>query len=202
MSKVSEEKSSLRERGLAQRRTLSVEECRMRSATVLARLNTVGAYETASLVLTYAANKDREVDTLPLIAALIHEGRQVAVPAMAEKGGLLWKAVSDSHELVSGRFGILEPGPACLLIKDFAADAVALVPGILFSPDGYRIGYGGAYFDRFLRDSPVTSIGLAFDFQLFGSIPVEPHDEPVDWVVCESAVYDCRKSRLAAMGGS
>lgn len=202
MSKVSEEKSSLRERGLEQRRTLSVEEYRMRSTAVLARLETVDAYENASLVLTYAANKDREVDTLPLIAALIHDGRRVAVPAVAEKGGLLWRAVSDGQELVSGRFGILEPGPACPLIENFAVDAVVLVPGILFSSDGYRIGYGGAYFDRFLRDSPVKSIGLAFDFQLFGSIPVEPHDEPVDWVVCESAVYDCRKSRLAGMGGS
>lgn len=202
MSKVSEEKSNLRKRGLAQRRTLSVEECRKRSTTVLTRLKTVDAYENASLVLTYAANKDREVDTLPLIAALVQGGRQVAIPAMAVKGGLLWKAVSDIQELVSGRFGIPEPGPGCPLIDNFIADTVVLVPGILFSPDGYRIGYGGAYFDRFLRDSPVKSIGLAFDFQLFGSIPVEPHDEPVDWIVCESAVYDCRKSRLAAMGGS
>jgi 5-formyltetrahydrofolate cyclo-ligase len=70
-----------------------------------------------------------------------------------------------------------------------------LVPGILFSARGQRIGYGGGYFDRFLAGFPGTSIGLAFDFQICRSLPEESHDVRLDFVVCESAVHENRLSR-------
>jgi 5-formyltetrahydrofolate cyclo-ligase len=195
LSDIPSEKSVLRERGLERRRALSPEEWEARSKRVVSQLETLERFRSAPLVLTYAASKDNEVDTQPLIEALTGAGRRVAVPSVAPGRTMIWRAIAGLADLCPGRFGILEPAERCPLVDANRADTVVLVPGILFSARGQRIGYGGGYFDRFLAGFPGTSIGLAFDFQICRSLPEESHDVRLDFVVCESAVHENRLSR-------
>ena len=72
---------------------------------------------------------------------------------------------------------------------------LVLVPGIVFDHEGHRIGYGFGHYDKFLRKVPkATKIGLAFDFQVVDKIPREMHDVPVDMVVTEKGIVECKRN--------
>jgi 5-formyltetrahydrofolate cyclo-ligase len=97
-------------------------------------------------------------------------------------------------ELVPGTFGILEPTaelrelpPRQVLPSQID---LALVPGVVFDRQGNRLGYGRGFYDRLLRQLPreVLRVGLAFECQVVEELPVEPHDERMDWLVTEAGV--------------
>lgn len=185
----------LRERGLAQRRSLSVRERHAMSARIRDNLNQMGEFQAAPLILTYVSAKDGEVETLPLIVALTQGGRRVAVPSVVSRGFMIWRQITGVEQLVGSRFGIPEPGHDCLRIERFPADALILVPAIVYSPSGYRVGYGGGYFDRFLKDFPGVTIGVAFQMQVINNLPLEPHDVPVDRLVTDRGIIECAEVR-------
>jgi len=149
------------------------------------------ALEVARVFLCYVSSKDNEADTHPLIEALIQDGITVLVPIAKPKGVLLWSDLHGLEELEPGRFGILEPRAECVRIVEPPEEGVVIVPGIAFSTDCRRIGYGGGYFDRFLATFRGASIGLAFDMQIADDWQSEPRDVPLDFVVTESRIY-CR----------
>jgi len=73
---------------------------------------------------------------------------------------------------------------------------VVLVPGLIFREDGFRIGYGGGYYDRFLRDAKsVVKIGLCYEMQIYEDIPVDIYDIPVDYIITEKRIIDCKSNR-------
>jgi 5-formyltetrahydrofolate cyclo-ligase len=93
--------------------------------------------------------------------------------------------------LASGAFGLLEPGGPALALAEIAA---FVIPGIAFSRDGGRIGWGRGYYDTTLAAARADAlrIGLAFDCQLVADVPREAHDIGVDLVVTETASYGRR----------
>ena len=205
------EKTVIRRKYLAARRALSPDEWAARSRAVHDQLAEVDEFREATTVLTYVSPKDNEVDTQALIESMLTQGVCVLVPIAEKDRQLTWSRLKALSELGPGRFGILEPLPEFVRPMDPPDDAVVLVPGIAFTRDGYRIGYGGGYFDRFLAGFRGVSIGLAFDLQTIrqgderkkGTVPsrpptadsvgtvsfFQPHDVPVDIVVTESATY-------------
>lgn len=195
MSSVAEEKGLLREQGLAERRTLSLRERREKSVQIREKLEELTEFGKASLILTYVGAKDGEVETLPLIAALTHEGRRVAVPSILARGFMIWRQITGIEQFSGSRFGIPEPRKECPQVEKFSSGTIILVPGILYAPSGYRIGYGGGYFDRFLKEFPGTSIGVAFQMQVKNDLPREAHDVPVDHLVTEMKSFDCHEVR-------
>ena len=202
-------KAVIRGEYLAARKALPVEEWAARSAAVRERLAGVAEFRDAATVLTYVSSKDNEVDTQALMASMLAKNVRVLVPVAGKDRRMTWSRLEALSELGPGRFGILEPLPGFARPTDPPGDAVVLVPGIAFTPDGYRIGYGGGYFDRFLAGFEGISIGLAFDLQMAlqeerktgtvpsdrvpegdGTVPVfQPHDVPVDIVVTESSTW-------------
>ncbi|MCP4644418.1 MAG: 5-formyltetrahydrofolate cyclo-ligase [bacterium] len=182
-------KDEIRRDRLEARRQLSAMEAATRSAAILERLMNVAVFIHAETVLAYVSSKDNEVDTHAAIQTLLARGRRVLVPVARDGGLLEWSAVNDLNELAPSTFGILEPREECLRLETPRSDAVALVPGIAFSPQGGRIGYGGGYYDRFLAGFDGATIGLAYELQMVRNIPVEAHDRLVGMVVTESRVY-------------
>ncbi len=89
-----------------------------------------------------------------------------------------------------GAYGIREPKKdVCSEVKLKDIDVI-IVPAVAYDEDGYRLGYGGGFYDRFLeklRYDTVT-IGIAFDLQIFNSIPKEPHDAQLDYIITETRV--------------
>lgn len=143
-------------------------------------------FKAAKTLLLYAPIHG-EVDTHGIFERARQHGKQVAFPRV---NGELLEAVlvKDWAELQRGNFGVLEPAARKRLT--IAKIDVVFVPGIAFDLKGHRLGYGKGFYDRFLaRLKPgAEKIGLAYEFQVVDSLPVETHDVDLDAVVTEKRV--------------
>jgi 5-formyltetrahydrofolate cyclo-ligase len=185
-------KAELR-RGLADaRRRLSAPDRLQRSRKVVAACRRLDGFADADVVCTYV-NFREEVETVELIAALLAEGRRVAVPVHLHgtPQPLVFAEIRGLAELVPNHFGILQPPHEAARYLPTAAIPLFLVPGLAFDPAGRRLGYGLGFYDRaFAAAAPgALKAGLAFDLQIVESVPADPHDVPMDVVVTEDRVF-------------
>ena len=150
-------------------------------------------FERAGMILTYASFGS-EVPTYDIMRRAWLEGKRVALPRCgSEPHVMTWHVVESVEGLVCSSFGMREPPFDCatqLSLQDVSCeDALALVPGLCFDEGGYRLGYGGGYYDAFLADFGGTSIGLCREADLLHSLAelgvLEAHDIPVDMVVTQ-----------------
>ena len=182
------DKRRLRAEALAVRRALAPEAVAEKSAAIHARLRALDSFAAARALLCYAASKDNEVDTLPILRALLAAARPVFVPVAEPGGRMRWSRLEAPGELVPARFGILEPPPARQRFEPFPAPSICLVPGLAFTRDGFRLGYGGGYYDRFLAGYGGVTVGLAYACQLRAALPCAPHDVPMRYVLTEDGL--------------
>ncbi|MAW81712.1 MAG: 5-formyltetrahydrofolate cyclo-ligase [Parvularcula sp.] len=133
-----------------------------------------------------------ELDTEPLVAALIEEGVTVALPVVAKKKApLLFRAYKPGDDLVPGSYGELIPAETA----PEATPDILVVPLLAFTAEGGRLGYGGGYYDRTLEKLRKTgaplAVGYAFGAQEVDALPLSPLDQPLDWVVTERGATKC-----------
>jgi 5-formyltetrahydrofolate cyclo-ligase len=153
------------------------------------------AYVAARAIHCYLPMRS-EVDTRPLIADALRKGKGVVVPVVVPKADELahaWLESLSADALEPGSFGTLNPRrgrPA--LPGDWD---VTIVPLLAFDRRGYRVGYGKGYYDRLLAETRTGAIGVAFAVQEMDSLPAEPHDVPLDWIVTESEVIGTKAER-------
>lgn len=142
-------------------------------------------YADADVFLLYCDMRN-ELPTGALISALHAAGKQIYLPK-ASGNTLLTGRFEGWQSLEKGAFGVMEPKGA--VTDDVLFDVIA-VPGVAFDKQGFRLGYGKGYYDRFLSSAAAgTTVGLAFDFQVVAHIDAEPHDLPVDAVLTECCFY-------------
>lgn len=178
-------KPEIRSRALAARRALTPAAVATGSRAIHARLRALPAYQAAEVVLCYAASKDNEVETRPLIEEALAAGRTLLVPVMQPGKRLAWSRLRQLQDLTPNHRGILEPVESA---RDWVIPpdaAVCIVPGVAFRRDGYRVGYGGGYYDRFLSSFGGLSIGLSFSCQIMDCWAPDNFDVPVDVVLTE-----------------
>lgn len=106
-----------------------------------------------------------EVNTEAVIQAAWSEGKDVVIPYSGKKRTLSFYSYTKETELERSAFGILEPKNRCQEVPKEHIDLV-VVPGLAYSDDGYRVGFGGGYYDRYLADYPGKTISLLYPFQL------------------------------------
>lgn len=169
-------------------------------AALAQRVMELAAYREADVVLSYFS-VGAEVDTREILKAALGAKKRVVLPrVVAHTRELAWYEVADFEHLVPSKFGVLEPDPeACAQVDVadpvFQQPSVALVPGLTFDVAGYRLGYGGGYYDTFLSRWMGTSVGLCREAFLCPSLAalglVEPHDRRVGWVVSEAQTIRC-----------
>ncbi|QDI89822.1 5-formyltetrahydrofolate cyclo-ligase [Salicibibacter halophilus] len=130
----------------------------------------------------------QEIPTRPIIEKAWREGKTIVVPKVdRERHQLDFYTLTSFLHLENGNHGLQEPMPSkCEQIAKENIDFV-IVPGLAFNRAGYRIGFGGGYYDRFLENYQGKTAALAFSFQLFPSLPIETHDLPVHHLVTEQA---------------
>ncbi len=148
----------------------------MRSVQLWAAVAELPEYQQASTVMAFKGFGS-EPDTDPLFARAAAEGKRLLVPRI-EAGEIV---VCDADgPMVRSRIGVEEPqGPALPIdLIQFV-----IVPGLAFTPDGYRLGYGGGFYDRFLPRVPAPNAGVCFAEQLVDELPVEAHDIRVRRVI-------------------
>ena len=187
-------KGTLREKIKQQRERLSKREARERSKLILENLLTLPEFFRADVVHTFVSSKNNEVDTHELIRVLFKQKKRVIVP-IAEKGAKLMKhsEIFSLGELSSSSFGILEPR---MYRPVSVADLqVIVVPALAVDRKGNRIGFGAGYYDRFLHDVQLPTIVPVYDFQVVNKVPAMTTDVPVSFIVTESEIIRCSKSR-------
>ena len=169
------QKKAFRSAALSARDLLSVEQRRQKSSLITGRLCMMRAVKDACSLFVYVSFRS-EVETSSLIELLLAEGKRVSVPFIDPSTKTMSASLvtSMAHDLVPGSLGILEPAAGRLHPVASSTLDVVIAPGAAFATDGFRIGYGGGYYDRFLKKCPALTIGLAFDMQVVDRVPVPP----------------------------
>ncbi|MEZ4439132.1 MAG: 5-formyltetrahydrofolate cyclo-ligase [Polyangiaceae bacterium] len=179
-------KALMRRRFRAQRSAIPSSAVARRNAALLARLTALPEWQAARAVaLFWPIERNNEVDLRPVDAQLREAGVVVAYPIIdPESDRMTFRRVDDVAAMVEAPMGYLEPALDAPLV---ASLDVIVVPGLAFDPRGYRIGYGGGYYDRALPTHPEARwLGVAFDFQLAADIPNTEHDVPVHQVITDT----------------
>jgi 5-formyltetrahydrofolate cyclo-ligase len=188
------QKQALRLALLRRRQILSEGEVVAASAAIQEHVRRLPAFQAAGVVLAYAACRN-EVQTDVLVREALTAGKRVAFPVTDPvKKALFVRAINRyPDDLVPGAYGIPEPKPSCPAVAPDELDLV-LVPGVAFDWKGFRLGYGGGYYDRFLpqvRES-TTTVGLAYRFQVVDTVYPEKHDRRVRFVATEETVIETK----------
>jgi len=185
----SQTKDQIRKEIISARLALSESDVRKRSEEVIANLQKSGLLEGKGLFALYAAAKG-EVRTRTLFEVLKKEGKTVVLPCVRGKGpDIDFYKVDDWDELVPSRLGIPEPQPENGPVDPHDFDMV-IVPAVAFDRQGGRVGYGMGCYDRvlFRTREECPMIGIGYDFQLFGKVPMQEHDIPLTGVITESEI--------------
>lgn len=189
MNPVFKSKQIIRDHIRELRRKLSRETILEKSLRIGQKLKSLPQFQAAKTIHCYVSWQN-EVFTHDLIREMLADGKQVVVPVVQMPDHVLVHSrLSDFSDLQEGAFGILEPPPEKRQPVSPQALDVVLAPGVAFDLRGYRLGYGGGFYDHFLAQTDALKIGLAFDFQIVDRIPTRREDERVDMIVSEENVY-------------
>ncbi len=133
---------------------------------------------------------DEEVSTYEMIERAWQEGKRIAAPKCDRLSRTMtFREIRSWDDLEKVYMNLREPIPTHT--REISADEIDLLimPGIAFTEQGDRLGYGGGYYDRFLSHYSGQTIALAYSTQLVPSIPMDEHDKRVQKIVTESQVY-------------
>lgn len=186
---TADEKSALRKQVRIWRDGLSPHDHQALSEEVEARLVQLPVFAEARTVLVYAAFGS-EVGSTGIVARILMSGRKLVMPRVAGNGLELCVVTNPVTDLAPGTWGIPEPVAGLATV---AAEEINLflLPGLAFDEQGGRLGYGRGFFDRVLKDAVGVRIGLAFEGQMVGRVPVTKRDEPVDMIITSDRVIRC-----------
>ncbi len=185
------EKDELRREARRWREGLTAEQRRSLNGKIRLYVTSLPDYRGAHRILFYAAFRN-EVDTWSLMRAAAGREKMVYLPRTHRKDRQMqpvpvqWEGEKPAN-LHRGAYGICEP---CGRAEDPGRMDLVFVPGLVFDRQGYRIGFGGGYYDRFLAGlaADVPRVGLCYSGQLKDRVPRGDHDLPVDVVVTEQGV--------------
>ncbi len=131
----------------------------------------------------------KEPKTRGIITSLLNSGIKTVVPiSNTDTFTITPSELTSIDTLKHGAYGIYEP-KECIPVAINEIDA-ALIPGIAFSKNGGRLGFGKGYYDRFLSDFRGLKIGICYDFQVTDTLPTEIHDVKMDLIITEKRTYN------------
>lgn len=178
-------KAELRSRYKKLRMNLSQADKEEMDQKILNRVTNLWQYRESRLILTYVSTPI-EVDTRRLIEKTLLAGKQVAVPrCVPGTREMEFFLIRSLDELSPGTFGVLEPDPnKSVLLKD-DSEGLCIVPALSFDFQGYRLGYGKGYYDRFLARFGGSTVGLCYDNCMSRNLPAGHYDRPVNLIVTQ-----------------
>ena len=185
-------KTDLRNEYLAKRKALPEEERRSRDEQICRFILSSASFRYASTVLAYYP-RAYEIDIRPMLEEALTIGKRVALPRCEEQHRMRYHYVSSLDCLSPGSYGILEPdADAPIFEESLSAPSLCLVPGVVFDTHGYRIGYGGGYYDRFLHDYHGSLAGVIYRDFILPSIPYGRYDLALPVMITDSGIV-CAK---------
>lgn len=163
------------------------------STKIIDKLMDSDFYKKARKIMIYISF-GTEIHTHEFIKRSLELNKEIYVPITNPKTKEIKPSqLKDFSELELGFYNILTPKAEFTRYIDPKVIDLVIVPGVVFDKSGYRIGYGGGYYDRFLPrlDKDVPKIALAFHMQLMDKVPRETFDIPVDYIITEKDIMQC-----------
>lgn len=148
-------------------------------------------YKMCKSVFTFL-NFGSEICTDIIIKKALSDKKLVALPYMTGNlHEMVFIKIKSLNDLCKNKIGIYEPVYDTENIAVSDESTIIIVPGLVFDKNGYRIGYGGGYYDKYLSENKyMLSVGLAFDFQLIDDVPYEEFDVKTDMIITDRRVIN------------
>jgi 5-formyltetrahydrofolate cyclo-ligase len=187
MSDISDDKRALRAQAIAARRLAHQLDGAGAAARVAALALSAVPFARGAIVAGYWPIGE-ELDVRPLLSELAARGHVTSLPVVtARRASLIFRRWREGDGLEPGAHGILAPSSDAPTVDP----DVLIVPLVAFDASGYRLGYGGGYYDRTLASlrasKKILAVGVGFAVQEFPRLPRGPDDQRLDWIVSEIA---------------
>ena len=140
--------------------------------------------EEADTIFAFWGIPGKEPDTSRLIGELVRRGKTVGLPRMLPDRRMEVRRYDPDKPLVTVSFGISEPGEDCPLLAREEI-GLALAPAVCYDRRGFRLGFGGGYYDRWLEGFSGVTVGLCRESVLQDRVPTQAHDARVDILLTE-----------------
>lgn len=155
---------------------------------ILSNLQETGLLESGKIISGFLPIGS-EIDTRPMLALLRDMGLEICLPCVeADDAPLTFRLWHPDDVLVKESFGTMAPDPSAQAVNP----DIILCPMLAFDRDGYRLGYGGGFYDRSLenlrKEKNIMAIGVAYHAQEVVSVPHDELDQPLDMIVTEKEV--------------
>ncbi len=196
MIQIKTEKNRIRSELLELRSQLDSAEKTAAEVKIFAYLRELATYRYSDTLLLYSPIKG-ELDVNIAAQAAVGDGKRIAYPISdPDSHTMKFGYVNSPDELTRGHFGILEPPPGAELFSDGVnTHAICVVPALAFDAQGYRLGYGKGYYDRFLARFTGIRVGLALSRFIVPRLPRGRYDLAVDVIITEDGVRAIGKGK-------
>ncbi len=178
---TAKDKINMRNQALTSRESLDNNYVKAASQNIIEKLIDTPEYKNAKIIFTYIS-VNNEVNTHELIKKSLFLGKAVCVPLCSKGGKMTARKITSLDNLATSSFGIPEPLDSSPIIDPADID-LCIVPCVCADKEGYRVGYGGGYYDRFLPNTSAKKILLIFNDYIYNAVPKEPHDEKADIII-------------------
>lgn len=176
----------LRKRYLAERTALSAGQKQGIDRAITENVLQSALYRDAACVFCYVSTAE-EIDTRAILEAALRDGKTVCVPLCGKGGSMSARKITALSDLQAGHYGILEPSDTAQEIAPTAVDLI-LAPALACDREGYRLGYGGGYYDRFLARTSAVCAALCAETRLVNALPAEPFDRRCGYIFTEGRI--------------
>jgi 5-formyltetrahydrofolate cyclo-ligase len=188
------DKKVIRKKMLEERAKISSNDILEKSSAIKDTLFSLSQYKESNFIFSFISFKD-EVNTHEIIKDSIAIGKKVGVPISVPKTKelLVSEIIDFDKELELSYYDILAPKDEYIRIVSPKVVDLVLVPGVAFDKRGYRVGYGGGYYDRFFNklEKGVIKIGLCYEMQILPEVPTDIYDIPIDYIITEKGLINC-----------
>ncbi len=156
------------------------------------RLYTYEPFKKAETIGLTVAMKG-EINTKKIIEKAWTDGKRVAVPKCNPKTKqMTFRYLTEWDHLESVYFGLEEPRPDKTVVCTPEEINLLLVPGLIFDLNGFRIGFGGGFYDRYLQHYSNSTVSLAYQFQVVEKVPTESFDVPVEAIITNEQLVNVK----------
>lgn len=189
---IKEYKQELRKSCREKRENLSPEIKRDLDLKIAVNIRKLKEYSPARTLLIYMSTPI-EVDTRKIIENAWADGKKVAVPrCIPGTRDMEFHYIESFEELHSGTFSVLEPQESKPIVTDFSG-CLMIVPGMQFDMQGYRIGYGKGYYDRYMVKFKGISVGICYADELKPFMYHGRYDRAVNIVLTDKKIRTCKR---------
>ena len=186
MAFVMSTKAELRQKLLEQRRGMPEQE-KIRMNKAITRTVLESAYfQDAQTIFVYVSTEE-EISTREIIAAGLRQGKCICVPKCLLGHQMEARQITSLNDLTEQTYGIPEPGDHCAVVLPESME-LCLVPALACDRHGYRLGYGGGFYDRFLPRTQGITVALCASSRMLETLPVDSYDVPCACIITENEV--------------